>query len=243
MSLQFEGFTEEMFSFLYYRRVDDEDGMQGILRRMDAFGTKLRHKSLQALDSSFYRAHHVACYPEEQRSCLLSLGSANRGHLLSIAHPEVSLSEAGLYVHVHAGSKWAIRLLRENLRCRTDEFLRILTKLPEPFELRLSRWNRRRRKRRPVVPPLIRVSHQEVRQPACLQFQRLLRLLDTIPCPIFSVSKHLDRRHVVALGGNGLISEVSDMMRAFHPLVLFLNENVADSGGAMPSEEPEQTGV
>lgn len=56
------------------------------------------------------------------------------------------------------------------------------------------------------------------------QFMELKRLLSAIDYPHFSLRRRLDRKRVLELGGNAVVGEVVSIMKAFQPLVAFINE-------------------
>jgi hypothetical protein len=228
MSIQFNGFEETMFAFLSHRE-KDADRIKWIRQRIDAFGAKLLHMGLQALDSSFYRAHHVGVFhPEEDKTFWVAFGITNLERLLNTAHQTVSLSETGLDIYIRVGSQASIGLLRQNLRSREGEFANIVGDLPEPFEVQIKERTPLAPMRFIVGPPVLRLQPNEVRNPASSGFSELVRLLATIRYPHFSLRTHLDKRRAVELGGSGLIVEVLKTMKAFQPLVVFLNEDEAE---------------
>ena len=53
----------------------------------------------------------------------------------------------------------------------------------------------------------------------------LKRLLHEIDYPHFSLRKRLERKRVVEFGGNAVVGEVVSIMKAFQPLVTFINES------------------
>lgn len=224
MSANFDGFEDDMFKF-FIRREKDPSQIVWIRRRMEVFGQKLMHKGLQALDSSFYRACHVGIFhPEEDESFWVAFGYEKLEHLLNSAHQTVSLFASGLDVYVRVGSVAAIDLLRRRIRSRQQAFSEIVSALPVPFEVQVRERTGIAPMRFIVGPPVLTLAPAEARDPTSNGFAELVRLLTAIDYPHFSLRRHLDRNRVVEFNGRGLLDEVLAIMKAFQPLVAFINE-------------------
>jgi hypothetical protein len=223
MATKFPGFEDGMFSF-FSRRKKDLDEVPWIHGRMELFGQKLLSKGLQQLAPSFYKDYHVGVFhPEEDESFWVAFGFEDLDDLLKAAHQTVSLSEAKLEVYVRVGSVAAIDLLRRGIGKHRESFLETVAGLPEPFEIQVRERTRVSPTRFVVSQPVLTLPPAEARDPTSSGFAELVQRLTTIEYPHFSLRRRLEKKLVLELGGGELIDEVLSIMKAFQPLVDFIN--------------------
>jgi hypothetical protein len=111
--------------------------------------------------------------------------------------------------------------------------------LPEPFSIQIQERKKHEKRPRTYRPYVIAELEAGVRKdkdydpgpyglkdPQSAGFGYLETLLEQIKYPDIFVRKRIDRKQVLVLsrgGGDALVDEVIRTMKAFHPLVEFIN--------------------
>jgi hypothetical protein len=238
----FTGFTEEAFSL--FDAQDNDPNKIGFVRgQMEAFGDMVLD-GLGSIDSSFYKAREVGNFykslPEfspEEDHFWVAFGPSIPEYREK-AHQTVSLYGYGVDVFANVELKAAIEKLRKKAAGDWQDFVEIISGLPEPFTVRIED----RRKRQVQLFDYIPVAElrgwacqrygnfgMKVNDPVSASFQYLKGLLldeDKIKLPSLSVRKIIGRNRVLELSEGDvdvLVKEVVDIMKAFHPLVEFVN--------------------
>ena len=240
---EFTGFEEGMFDFFVIR--DDEYAVtkEWVRSTMKAFADKILNGTdgMRVFDDAFYRECHLGQIRlnndyYDDHCWVAFFGPENGGRedqkFGNWAHQTVSIYDYGLEVFVNVELKPAIERLRKKVRNERQEFIEIVTALPEPFTFRVAE-----RIQRQVqiyedyeVANLGAGVHKKgaygLKNPKSEGFDYVETLLKQIHLPYLSVRKRIDRERALELSaGNGdaLVNEVVRIMKAFHPLVEFIN--------------------
>jgi len=228
---EFSGFEEEMFEFFVHAE-KDSDTKQEIRGRMDLLGKKvlLKPNGLQVLNKSFYTMHHVGNFGSKDDHFWVAFGPKEFGNY---AHQTISLYDYGLDVFVNIELAPAVKKLREKIRNEELKFREIVSELPEPFRVIIEE---RKNKQASIfdyypiatleagIRKLPNPEPYGLKDPKSNGFDYLERLLEQIKFPYVSLRKRIDRKRILKLKGDDLVEEVVRFMKAFNPLVEFINK-------------------
>jgi hypothetical protein len=231
---EFTGFEEWMFQF-FVRDEQDAEDKKLIRRTMERFGEKVLHGDLQALDPSFYEERYVGNFGSRNDHFWVAFGPAGGPKVfVKKAHQTISLYDYGLNVFVNVRPP-PIKMLRKRLHSEKQRFVEIVSSLPGPFHIQISEL-RMVRPRKPDDYPIAtleggtdKLPHSRpygLKDPNAAGFDHLETLLRQIPHPHFSLRRRIDRKQVLDLSrgsAQDLVEEVVRIMKAFHPLVEFIN--------------------
>jgi hypothetical protein len=243
---EFTGFEEGMFDFFVTR--DDEDAVtkKWVRDTMEAFADKILNGTdgMRVFNDAFYREYHLGKLRlnddyYDDHYWVAFFGPENGGRedqkFSNWAHQTVSIYDYGLEVFVNVELKPAIEKLRKKVRNERQKFIEVVTALPEPFTFRVAeRIKRYTRFYDDYEIASLRAGVYEaphsrpygLKDPESEGFDYFETLLKQIHLPYLSVRKRIDRKKALELSeGNGdaLVNEVVRIMKAFHPLVEFIN--------------------
>jgi hypothetical protein len=205
---------------------------------MEALGEKVLN-GLGSIDRdrSFYRASHVGNFLAEDDHFWVAFGHVGP-KFGNWAHQTVSLYDYGLDVFANVELLPAVKKLRRKVRGDQRKFLEIISGLPEPFTVRIEE-RRKRQAQQYDYFPIAELKGQtstrygefglKVNDLESASFRCLLRFLlkeEEIKYPYLSVRKTIARKHILELSErnvDALVKEVICIMKAFHPLVKFVN--------------------
>jgi len=234
---EFTGFEQEVFD--YFNTHDDEDVRQMVRGTMLAFAAKIQGKLRgegQAFDDLFwYDDYHPGILHLEDDHCWVAFFGPGNREFRKYAHQTVSVYADRLDVFVNVELKDAIDRLRKKVRNEKQKFVEIVTALPEPFTVRMME----RLQKVAMNYDYYEIANLEagvykephsgpygLKDPESDGFDYIETLLKQIDLPYLSVRKRIDRKKALDLSeGNGdaLVNEVVSIMKAFHPLVEFIN--------------------
>ena len=153
------------------------------------------------------------------------------------AHQTISLYDFGLDVFVNVEMLPAIKMLRKGIHNDKQRFIDIISALPAPFGAWIAQ--KEMRKDRPMTSDSYPIARLEggscephhrgfygLKDPESSAFDYLVRLLEDVRLPYLSVRRRIERKRVLELskgGGKALVAEVVKVMKAFNPLVEFIN--------------------
>jgi len=230
---EFTGFEEGMFEFFIHDE-KDADTKRWIRDTIRLFAEKILYgkKGLQAFDESFYKSYHVGNYGSKDDHFWVAFGPEK---LRKVCHQTIAFYDYGLDVFVNVELSPVIKRLRAKLRDEKQKFRAIISELPEPFKIQVEE----RKQKQPrfydyyVIATLDGGVHKDyhlgpygLKEPQSSGFDYLERLLEQIQFPSLSVKKNIHRKEVFELSkgnGNELVDKVVRIMKAFHPLVEFIN--------------------
>lgn len=234
---EFAGFEEWMFEF-FVRKEKDAEEKRLIRRTMECFGEKVLNSGLKAASPTFYQEPWVGKLSTGGDHFWVAFGPAGGPMVFGKkAHQTISLYDFGLDVFVNVEMLPAIKMLRKGIHNDKQRFIDIISGLPAPF----SAWieQKEMRKDRPMKSdsyPIVRLEggscepHHRgfygLKDPKSSAFDYLVRLLEEIRLPYLSVRRRIERKRVLELskgGGKALVAEVVKVMKAFNPLVEFIN--------------------
>jgi hypothetical protein len=240
----FVGFEEWMFEFFVSEEKDGKD--KRIMRDvMTKFGQELLAAGIQALDPNLYeqswpgnlsaKGHHfwVAFVPK-----------GNPRSFVKKVHQTVSLSEQGLDVFINFESQHTVNLLRKRVLKNREELIKMISKLPNPFVISISR--KVQRKNQPMKfdeyllaelkggefdsrnPGNYGLKNQSSSSFGC--FDKLLleknEKTQKYELLYMRISRSINRKTLISMSkgrGEKLVKMVSRMLEEFHPLVAFIN--------------------
>ena len=223
---EFAGLEQEIFD--YFITHDDEEERQRVRGIVQSFAEKILD-GLQAFDSSFYQSYDVGQLQLKDKYCWVAFGPEGEEYR-QWAHQTVSLGAYGLDVFVNVELKHATDKLKARI-CRDKQGFREKVKsllLDEPFSVQVEE----RKKIRASLYDYHRIARLEadyLRDPklGLHGFNYIEELLKQIHLPYLSVRRRIDRNRALELSrgdGRSLVDEVVGVMKAFHPLVKFINE-------------------
>jgi len=147
------------------------------------------------------------------------------------AHQTISLDSYALEVFVNVELKPTIDRLRKKIHQNKQAFREIISKLPEPFSVRVEE----RKQKQAALYLCHTIANLDT---YCLKnpdselgrhgFDYIEVLLEQVHLPYLSVRRRIDRNSVLEVSqkdrGQSLVDEVVSVMQKFHPLVDFINE-------------------
>ena len=230
---EFTGFEEEMFDFFVTHDDEDTGTKKWVRDTMQAFANKILNGTdgLRSFNDAFYRDNHVGNLGLNDDHCWVAFfGPENGGQdgpIGNWAHQTVSIYDYGLDVFVNVELKPAVDKLRKKISRNRQAFRDTISKLPGSFSVEVAE----RKYNRPRYYDYYRVASLEADYlkhpnlgPAGLEYMETL--LKQIHLPYLSVRRRIDKKQALELSrGNGddMINEVVSIMKAFHPLVEFIN--------------------
>ena len=226
-----------MFEF-FVREEKDAEEKRLIRRTMERFGEKVLNSGLKAASPSFYQEPWVGKLSTGGDHFWVAFGPTGGPMVFGkMAHQTISLYDFGLDVFVNVEMLPAIKMLRKGIRNDKQKFIDVISALPAPFSVWIEQ--KEMRKDRPMKSdsyPIARLEggscephhrgYYGLKDPKSNAFDYLVRLLEETRLPYLSVRKRIERRHVLELskgGGKDLVAEVVEVMKAFNPLVEFIN--------------------
>lgn len=234
---EFAGFEEWMFEF-FVREEKDTEEKRLIRRTMEQFGEKILNNGLKAVNPSFYEEPWVGKLSTGGDHFWVAFGPMGGPNVFGKkAHQTVSLYDFGLDIFVNVEKQLAIKMLRRRILNDKQGFIDIMSGLPTPF----SAWVEQKepRKGRPMMSDYFLIARLEggscephhrgfygLKDPTSSAFDYLVRLLEETRLPYLSVRRRIERKQVLDLskgGGKALVAEVVKVMKAFNPLVEFIN--------------------
>jgi hypothetical protein len=233
---EFSGFDEGMFEFFVHDE-KDADTKKWVRDTMGRFAEKVLYgpNGLQAFNASFYESYHVGNFGFDDDHFWVAFGPAK---FRKVSHQTISLYDYGLDVFVNVELSPAVNKLKEKIRGERQKFIEIISDLPEPFRIQIQ--ERKRRENQPRTYDYYIIATLEagarkpyhpgpygLKDPQSSGFNYLTTLLlEQIQYPCLSVRKRIDRKRVLELSKENkdtLVDEVVQIMKAFHPLVKFIN--------------------
>jgi hypothetical protein len=234
---EFTGFEEGMFDFFVTR--DDEDAVtkKWVRDTMEAFADKILNGTdgMRDFNDAFYRDYNLGNIKLTDDHCWVAFfGPANGDseNFGNWAHQTVAVYNYGLEVFANAELKPAIDRLRKKVHNERQKFVDIVTALPEPFTVRVAERIQRYASLYDdyEVANLKAGVHKKgpygLKDPESEGFDCFETLLEQIHLPYLSVRKRIDRERALELSernGDALVNKVVSIMKAFHPLVEFIN--------------------
>jgi hypothetical protein len=180
--------------------------------------------------NSFYEDKHVGNFGMEADHYWAAFGPPDfRDH----AHQTISLYEQYLDVFVNIELMPAVKKLRKKMQ-KGAGFRQVICKLPDPFTVRIEE---RRPTKRPREFDYYLLAEVEggvhgrcpygLKDPVSPAFDYIERLLLHTEFPYLSLRRRICRKRVLELSkpnGDALVNEVLGTLKAFHPLVEFINQ-------------------
>ncbi len=236
---EFTGFDEGVFDFFFTRDDEDIAIKEWIRSTMKAFADRILNgpDGMRAFNDAFYRDYHLGnIKPSDDHCWVAFFGPANGGRenqkFGNWAHQTVALYDHGIEVFANVELKPAIEKLRKKVRHDRRKFVELVTALPGPFMVRMAE---RVQKQVTIyddyeIATLNAGIHQKglygLKRSQADGFDYIMTLLEQINLPYLSVRKYFDKQRALDLSkGNGdaLVHEAVSIMKAFHPLVEFIN--------------------
>ncbi len=230
----FTGFEEEMFDF--FAHTDrDADTKQWVRDTMQSFAKKVLSR-LKLFDDSYYQGYHVGNLGLKDDHCWVAFFGPNNQKFRDWAHQTISIYDYGLEVLVNVELKPVIDKLRKKINQDNRAFRETISKLPEPFSVQIEE----RKKIGPRRYDYYHIARLEggvykdpdpqpygLKDPKSKGFDYIEPLLlKQIKLPYLSVRRRIDKKQVLELSkgeGDALVNCVVDVMKAFHPVVRYIN--------------------
>ncbi len=234
---EFTGFEKGMFDFFVTREDEDTSTKKWVRDTMQAFADKVLNvtEGLRSFNDTFYRDYNVGNLGLTDDHYWVAFFGPGNEKFGDYAHQTVSIYDYGLDVFANVELLPAIKRLRKKVRNEKQKFVEIITALPEPFRVHIAE----RIKRQVQIYDYYVIANLEagvytephlrpygLKDPQSEGFDYIETLLEQIRLPYLSVRKRIDREKALKLSeGNGdaLVNEVVNIMKAFHPLVEFIN--------------------
>lgn len=227
---EFVGFSESMFEF-FVRSDRDPDMKRSVRGAIEGLGDRvLRGKDGLKKFNKFYTAKHVGNLSKDSDHYWVAFGPEK--DFRTWAHQTISLYEQKLDVFVNVELLPAIKKLRKKVK--SNGFRDVMCSLPAPFTVHIEE---RRKTKQPrvfdyypvadVVTGVYRRRRYGLNDTQSPGFEYIEKLLFDIEYPYLSVRRSIDRKRVLELSnpnGDALVAEVLDILKAFHPLVEFINQ-------------------
>lgn len=222
---EFIGLEREIFD--YFITHDDEEMRQKVRGTVQSFAEKILG-GLQAFDSSFYQSYDVGTLRLKDKYCWVAFGPGDKKYR-QWAHQTVSLNAYALDVFVNVELKPAIDRLRQRINQDKRAFRRVIAELPSPFSVQVIE----RKKRQASIYDYHNIANLQaeyLKHPELGEhgFDYIETLLERVPLPYLTVTRRIDRDSALKLSqkdqGHSLVDKVVCIMKAFHPLVEFINE-------------------
>jgi hypothetical protein len=144
-----------------------------------------------------------------------------------LAHQTISLYEESLDVFVNVELLPAVKKLRKRIECNDTQFRNLICQLPAPFTVLVE-------ERKPTGLPrkfdYYRVAEVEgygLKDRESPGFDYIVTLINQTQYPYLSVRRRIPRGDVLRLSKPNpdvLVGEVTALLKAFHPLVEFINQ-------------------
>ncbi len=229
----FTGFNEEIFQFFVTH--EDEDTRRWVCNTVRAFADELLPK-LQAFDPAFYERPDVGKFCQKDDHCWVAFGprgeKGGKPAYRRVAHQTVTVDVGGMNIFVNVELKHATDSLKDKVRRQKEAFWSVILKCQvDEFHIRMVE----RKQQRASIYTLYPVARLEAEHLKDLKLgargmEYLETLIEQLPLFEFKVVKRLDRNKLFELckqdQGKALIDEVSRIMKAFHPIVRFINDPV-----------------
>jgi hypothetical protein len=228
---EFVGFSEVMFEF-FVQSEKDPDTKKWLRGTVEALADKvLQGNHGLRLFNKYYEDKHVGNFGKEDDHYWVAFGTPD---FRNQAHQTISLYEQWLDVFVNVELLPAVKRLRKKT-LNDAPFRDVICQLPEPFTVRIE-------ERKPTNVPrvfdynLIAEVEGDIYQghvpyglkdPNSPGFDYIRTLLNEIEYPYLSVRRRMPRKQVLELskqGGQALVDQVTAILKAFHPLVEFINQ-------------------
>jgi hypothetical protein len=221
---EFVGFCEEMFEF-FVQGEKDPDTKQWVRGTVEALADKVLggDKGLKQFNS-FYGSKHVGNLGKESDHYWVAFGPE---HFRELAHQTISLYEESLDVFVNVELLPAVKKLRKKVQTNDAQFKNLICQLPAPFAVRIE-------ERKPTGLPrkfdyyaIAEVEGYGLKDSESPGFDYILALINQTQYPYLSVRRRIPRAHVLELSKPNpevLVDEVTGLLKAFHPLVEFINQ-------------------
>jgi len=230
---EFTGLEREIFD--YFITHDDEEMRQKVKGTVQSFAEKIL-SGLQAFDSSFYQSYDVGPLRLKDKYCWVAFGPGDKEYR-QWAHQTISLYAYKLDVFVNVELIDAVDRLRKKIHQDKQAFRETVSSLPVPFSVQLEE----RIKKQVTIydyyviaklkADVLKEPHSRpygLKDPKSDGFCYIEKLLEQIHLPYLSVRRRIDRNRALELSqedGRSLVDEVVGIMKAFHPLVEFINES------------------
>jgi hypothetical protein len=226
----FVGFEEEIFEF-FVRREKDTDVQKWVRGTMQALAEKILHgdQGLKVFNR-FYEDYHVGNFGSEDDHYWVAFGPTK---FKEAAHQTISLYDYGLEVFVNVELLRAVDKLRKKIQSDDLLFRQVISQLPAPFTVQIQE----RREKRPRVYDCYTIAEVEggvykqvpygLKDAQSPGFEYIQALVQQIRYPYLSIRRRITRKQVLELSkGNGeaLVNEIIDILKAFHPVVDFINQ-------------------
>lgn len=227
---EFVGFKEEMFEF-FVSSEREADTQQWVRGAVEGLADKvLQGKEGLKRFNKWYSHKHVGNLPKDSDHYWVAFGPQKK--FRNSAHQTISLYEQKLDVFVNVELLPAIKKLRSKIK--SGGFQEVMCSLPAPFTVHIEERKMTKQPRvfdyypvADVETGIYRRSRYGLTDPNSPGFDYIKRLLFDIEYPYLSVRRSIDRRRVLELSkpnGDALVAEVLDILKAFHPLVEFINK-------------------
>jgi hypothetical protein len=222
---EFIGLESEIFNYVV--TLDDEDARQKVYATMRSFAEKI---IAQIRDLAFYDGYDVGVIHRGDRYCWVAFGPKGNKYR-QWAHQTVALDAYGIDVFVNLELKAVTDRLKERIRRNRQAFREaILSLLPdEPFSVQVEE----RKQRQASIYDYHSIATLDARylknsELGAYGFDYIETLVEQVSLPYLTVRRRIDRNKALELSqkdqGRPLVSEVTRIIQAFHPLVRFINE-------------------
>ena len=221
---EFVGFREEMFEF-FVQGEKDPDTKKWVRATVEALADKVLEGD-QGLKQfkSFYESKHIGNLGKESDHYWVAFGPVN---FRESAHQTISLYEESLDVFVNVELLPAVKKLRKKIQGNDAQFRKLMSGLPAPFTVRIE-------ERKPTGLPrkfdyyaIAEVEGYGLKDCDSPGFDYIPRLMSQTDYPYLSVRRRIWRDRVLQLSKphpEALVEEVIGVLKAFHPLVEFINQ-------------------
>jgi hypothetical protein len=229
---EFVGFEEGIFEFFVHSD-KDPDAKKWVRDTMRALAEKVLYgdQGLKAFDR-FYEGYHIGRFGPEDDHYWVAFGPKE---FKQSAHQTISLYEYGLEVFVNVELLPVIKKLREKIQSNEPLFRQVISQLPPPFTVQIRERKRRKKGVMDYDDYIIAAIETGIYEqipyglddPQSPGFEYIRALLQQIEYPYLSIRRRIDRKRVLEpSGGNGeaLVNEVIGVLKAFHPVVHFINQ-------------------
>lgn len=226
---EFVGFEEGMFEF-FVPSEKDPDTKKWVRGAVEGLADKVLNdkQGLKQFDS-FYEDKHVGNFKDADHYWVAFGPKGFRER----AHQTISLYEQKLDVFVNVELLPPIKKLRKKVVSGAG-FRQVVSQLPEPFTVRIEERKPTHRPREFDYYLIAEVEggvHQNcpygLKDPKSSGFDYVETLLQKTEFPYLSVRRSIPRKRVLELSkpnGDALVDEVIGILKAFHPLVEFINQ-------------------
>ena len=217
----------EVQIFDYFIKHGDKNARKLVLDTVEVLAVKVRSQ-LNTI-SPFYQDFDIGNLASKADNCWVAFGP-RKNKYRKWAHQTISINSQGVDIFVNIETKPATDRLKEKINEERQTFRKMILDLIFNLPLTIQVEERINRQASIYDYHLIaRIESRYLKDPmvGLRSLEYLEYLLDKIPLPYLTVRKHIERDLVLNLSekdqGNTLVTQIVDIMRAFHPFVKFIN--------------------